>query len=141
MEPENPITTALFVACNAHRTQVDKVGQPYILHVIRVMLRCTTLDEMVVAVLHDVVEDSDIGLQDLQRLGFSEQQLDAVDRLTRRDDQSYMDHIERCAGNPLSKVVKMADLDDHVVNYDPKVLSAEHVIRYSKAWRYLNSTN
>ena len=132
---------AIMIANAAHADQTDKAGNPYILHSIRVMLRCTTLEEMIVAILHDVVEDSSLTLTDMEELGLSAEMVDAVDRLTRRDDQSYMDHIERCQGNPLSKIVKMADLDDHLVNYDPRVLSAEHVIRYGKAWRYLNNSS
>ena len=63
---------AIAIAAAAHAGQLDKGGAPYILHPLKVMLRMTSLEERIVAVLHDVVEDCGLSLDDLRKEGFSE---------------------------------------------------------------------
>jgi (p)ppGpp synthase/HD superfamily hydrolase len=75
---------AIAIAAAAHTGQTDKGGQPYILHPLRVMMRCTTADEQIAAVLHDVVEDSDVTLADLEQEGFPRSVVEAVEALTKR---------------------------------------------------------
>lgn len=75
------LATAIQVALAAHAGQQDKAGQPYILHPLRLMLRMSTPEEMIVAVLHDVVEDSQITRADLECMGFAEPILDALDAI------------------------------------------------------------
>lgn len=108
---------AIALAARAHRGQVDKGGQPYILHVLRVMLRQEDETARIVAVLHDVLEDTPVTLADLQTAGYDEQVCEAVDCLTRRTAEAYEDMIERVAMSPLARQVKLADLAD---NMDPK---------------------
>jgi len=108
---------AITLATRAHRGQVDKVGHPYILHALRVMLRQEDETAQVVAVLHDVLEDTHVTLADLRAAGYSEQVRAAVDCLTRREGELYEAMIERVAANPLARQVKLADLAD---NLDPK---------------------
>jgi (p)ppGpp synthase/HD superfamily hydrolase len=135
---------AIHLASEAHRGQKDKAGKPYILHPMRVMFRMDTLLEMVVAVLHDVVEDSDTTLGELRAWGYPEEVVEALDCLTRRyadktperQSESYMDYVARCKANPLAKKVKLADIDDHLDYLCPGV-SAELQIRYCKAYRFL----
>ena len=108
---------AIVLAAQAHRGQVDKGGQPYILHVLRVMLRQEDETARIVAVLHDVLEDTPVTLADLQAAGYDDQLCEAVDCLTRRTEETYEEMIERVATNPLARQVKLADLAD---NLDPK---------------------
>lgn len=108
------LSMALGVAVEAHDGQMRKDGQPYITHPIRVMSAVETTDEKIVAILHDVVEDTDINLLNLRLLGFSAEVIAAVDALTRRKGETYMEFIDRCNVNPIAKVVKIADIDDNM---------------------------
>ena len=104
---------AIAIAATAHAGQVDKGGAPYILHPLKVMLRMNTLEERIVAVLHDVVEDCDISLDDLRKEGFSEEVLTAIQSVTKVPGESYEDFVERAAQNPIGRVVKLADLEEN----------------------------
>ncbi|MBP5947673.1 MULTISPECIES: HD domain-containing protein [Pseudomonas] len=104
---------AIAIAATAHAGQVDKGGAPYILHPLKVMLRMTTLEERIVAVLHDVVEDCEISLDDLRKEGFSEGVLSAIESVTKVPGESYEDFVERAAQNPIGRVVKLADLEEN----------------------------
>lgn len=104
---------AIVIAAVAHTGQVDKAGMPYILHPLRMMLTLSTMEERIVAVLHDVVEDSEVSLDDLRRDGFSGEILAAVDAVTRRPEESYEEFVARAALNPIGREVKRADLEDN----------------------------
>ena len=104
---------AIAIAAAAHEGQVDKGGAPYILHPLKVMLRVNTLEERIVAVLHDVVEDCGISFDDLRNEGFSETVLMAIASVTNVPDESYEEFIERAAQNPIGRVVKLADLEEN----------------------------
>ena len=104
---------AIAIAATAHAGQVDKGGAPYILHPLKVMLRMNSLEERIVAVLHDVVEDCGISLDDLRKEGFSEEVLTAIESVTKVPGESYEDFVERAAQNPIGRVVKLADLEEN----------------------------
>ncbi|WP_237883363.1 HD domain-containing protein [Pseudomonas sp. PGPR40] len=104
---------AIAIAAAAHEGQVDKGGAPYILHPLRVMLRVNTLEERIVAVLHDVVEDCGISFDDLRKEGFSETVLMAIASVTKVPGESYEEFVERAAQNPIGRVVKLADLEEN----------------------------
>jgi (p)ppGpp synthase/HD superfamily hydrolase len=104
---------AIAIAATAHEGQVDKGGNPYILHPLKVMLRVNTLEERIVAVLHDVVEDCGISLDDLRKEGFSEAVLSALESVTKVPGESYETFVERAAQNPIGRVVKLADLEEN----------------------------
>ncbi|MGE8175046.1 HD domain-containing protein [Pseudomonas fluorescens] len=104
---------AIAIAAAAHEGQVDKGGSPYILHPLKVMLRVDTLEERIVAVLHDVVEDCGISLDDLRQEGFSETVLAAIESVTKLSGESYELFVERAAQNPIGRVVKLADLEEN----------------------------
>lgn len=134
------LDTALAIAVEAHRGQVDKAGQPYILHPLRVMARVTTAEERLVAVLHDVVEDSPTTLDDLRAAGFDEAVVRAVDFLTRREDETYEAFIERVDGDALARRVKLADLEDNMTLTRLRELderAVERLGRYMRAYRRL----
>ena len=105
---------AIEIAINAHKGQIDKAGQPYILHPLRMMFNVERHDEKIVAMLHDVVEDSDWTIDQLKVEGFSENILEAVYRLTRKDKDSYEQFINIAGGHPISRKVKIADLIDNM---------------------------
>lgn len=104
---------AIVIAAEAHVGQVDKAGAPYVLHPLRMMLRLSTSDEMIAAVLHDVVEDCGLSLEMLRADGFSEQVLEAIDSVTRRAEESYEEFVLRAASNSIGRRVKLADLRDN----------------------------
>jgi (p)ppGpp synthase/HD superfamily hydrolase len=102
---------AIALAMEAHRGQKDKVGEPYILHPLRVMFRLgwdAPEAARIAAVLHDVVEDTPIQLHDLRRLGYSEEVVAAVELLSRRPEDSYEQFIERALPNSIARKVKCA---------------------------------
>ena len=105
---------AIALAATAHAGQVDKAGQPYILHPLRILLRLADPDQRVVAALHDVVEDTPVTLDALRLQGFSAAVVEAVDALTHRADESYTDYVRRAAANPLARAVKRADVLDNL---------------------------
>jgi (p)ppGpp synthase/HD superfamily hydrolase len=104
---------AIAIAATAHAGQVDKGGAPYILHPLKVMLRMSTLEERIVAVLHDVVEDCGVSLDDLRTEGFSEEVLMAIESVTKVPGESYEDFVDRAAQNAIGRVVKLADLEEN----------------------------
>jgi (p)ppGpp synthase/HD superfamily hydrolase len=104
---------AIAIGAAAHEGQVDKGGSPYILHPLKVMLRVRTLEERIVAVLHDVVEDCGVSLDDLRNEGFSETVLTAIESVTKVPGESYEAFVERAAQNPIGRVVKLADLEEN----------------------------
>jgi (p)ppGpp synthase/HD superfamily hydrolase len=105
---------AIAFAAKAHKGATRRTGQPYILHPLRVMLRVETSDEQLAAILHDVVEDTKYTLDDLRKMGVSEEIVAAVDHLSRREGESYEDFVERTAENKLATTVKLADLQDNM---------------------------
>lgn len=128
---------AILIAGQAHQGQKDKAGAPYILHPLRMMLQMETETEQIVAVLHDVVEDTAWTLEGLRREGFSEEVIAAVDCLTRRTDESYEAFIERARGNPIARQVKLADLADNMDMRRIGVLTDKDTARfkrYHQAW-------
>jgi (p)ppGpp synthase/HD superfamily hydrolase len=118
----NTVEHAIALAARAHEGQLDKAGVPYIFHPIRVMLRMTTDDERIAAVLHDVVEDSGWTLDSLAAEGFNRIVIDAVDALTKRPGEDYEAFVLRASVNAIARKVKLADLAD---NSDP-ARSADH---------------
>ena len=133
---------ALTIATEAHTGATDKGGAPYILHPLRLMLQFPPGDAQLVALLHDVVEDSDWTLDALRNEGFSEEVISGVDGMTRRESESYEDFVLRCATNPLARQVKLADIED---NMDIRRLGElgqkdlERLRRYQRAHHLLSA--
>jgi (p)ppGpp synthase/HD superfamily hydrolase len=108
------LTRAIVIAAEAHKGDVDKAGEMYLLHPLRVMMRMATEEERITAVLHDLLEDTDWEPEDLRREGFSEEVIQALDHLTRREGEVYHLYVKRAARNPLARVVKRMDLEDNM---------------------------
>src|SRR3954451_16485792 len=107
------IEKALQIAARAHEGQVDKEGLPYILHPLRVMDGVEGPEARVVAVLHDVIEDTSVTADDLRREGFAEAVVAAVLCVTHRKGEPYADYVVRCKGDGVARRVKLADLEDN----------------------------
>ncbi|MCL7422415.1 MAG: GTP pyrophosphokinase [Methylobacter sp.] len=105
---------AIAISSRVHSGQVDKAGQPYILHPLRVMLKFQNEHQRIVAVLHDVIEDSEISLDDLKRLGFSTTIIEAIDCLTKRNGETYEEFISRVSLNDLARNIKIEDIKDNM---------------------------
>ncbi|APV35314.1 HD domain-containing protein [Acinetobacter soli] len=105
---------AIGLAAKKHAGQVDKAGQPYILHPLRLMLHLDALEQKIVAVMHDLLEDTDTTIVDLISLGFSQDIIDAVIALTKKPGESRFTAAKRIVNNPLAKAVKLADLKDNM---------------------------
>jgi (p)ppGpp synthase/HD superfamily hydrolase len=131
---------AIALAARAHAGQLDKAGQPYILHPIRVMLRLPDATARIVAILHDTVEDTDVTFEQLRAAGYGAEILSALDSVTRRADETYEDFVQRSAADPIGRRVKLADLAD---NMDLRRLpivkdkDADRLERYQRAWSQL----
>lgn len=131
---------AISIALLAHKGQMDKGGCPYILHPLRVMSAMETTEEQIVAVLHDVVEDSIITIQDLKEEKFSTEILKAVDLLTRKESQLYEYYILAIKNNPLANKVKQADLKDNMDKNRMANITEKDKLRlkkYRKAYKML----
>lgn len=107
------IETAIQIALTAHKGQTDKGGHPYILHPLRLMHNVNSEEEKIVAILHDVVEDSSYSFLDLENAGIPEVCIEALKLLTRDNSVPYMDYVKEIAANPIAKAVKLADLRDN----------------------------
>lgn len=138
------IDKSLAIALRAHTGVVDKAGRAYILHPIRIMTKMTTDIEMSVALLHDVIEDSDITAADLLNEGIPDEVVTAVLCLTKQADEAYQDFILRAKQNPIARKVKIADIEDNlnvlrISNLTDKDLA--RIAKYHAAWHILNEAN
>ena len=136
------IDIALAIAKKAHAGQVDKAGVDYIQHPLYVASQVKTEQEKAVALLHDVLEDSDITAADLLAYGLSNKVVTAVQTLTKKKGQSYQDYLEKVKSNNLARVVKLADLKHNSDLSRLKTVSNtdyERVKKYKNAIRYLST--
>lgn len=101
---------AMKLCFEAHRKQKDKSGIPYVFHPIHLAEQMETEETIIVALLHDVVEDSDYTIEDLRKKGFSDAVLEAISLMTHADGVNYMDYVRPIKNNPIARVVKLADL-------------------------------
>lgn len=131
---------ALELAVEKHKNQTDKAGNPYILHPLHVMENVNSKEGKIVAILHDIIEDTDITEDYLLKIGLSKRIVDAVVALTRSKDIDYQEYIKNLGSNPLAKEVKLADLEH---NMDLKRLPTleekdlERNRKYQIAYHYL----
>lgn len=104
------IVKAHQIASKAHQGQVDQGGHPYILHLEAVAHLVTTVEEKVVALLHDIVEDTQVTYDDLRK-DFDDTIIQAVDAMTKREKtEKFMGYLRRAKANPIAKKVKIADM-------------------------------
>ncbi len=132
---------AIEIATMAHKGQLDKAGNEYIGHPLRVMEMGKTLQEKIIGVLHDVVEDTDWTFEALEAEGFTEEIIAALKCVTKTsENENYDDFIERVKKNPLAVAVKINDLTDNMDIRRLPYLSDKDVKRlkkYLKAYKRL----
>ncbi len=115
MTLEEQLSKATKIAVEIHNIQLDRSNQPYINHVLRVMNLGQTIQEKIVGALHDVIEDSNLSIDDLINEGFENYILDAVHAITFYDKQeTYDEYIDRVICNPIALRVKLNDLSDNM---------------------------
>lgn len=105
---------ALEIAIKAHYGQVDKGLHPYILHPVRVSSNCQTIESRTIALLHDVIEDTDYRAEELISEGIPKHIVEKVEVLTRKKGETYNEYIDRIAQDNLAREVKIADLKDNL---------------------------
>ena len=112
------IEKAIVIATEAHKGTKDKGGVPYIFHPLNVMLEVRksggSHSAQVVAVLHDVVEDTDFTMEDLKANGLSDFQATALDLVTKKKGQPYDEYIQNISDNPVASLVKLKDLEHNM---------------------------
>lgn len=144
MDLQAQLEIAILIAVEAHEGQADKGGVPYILHPLRVMHNVDTIEEKIVAVLHDVVEDTTVTTGDLLDQGINSELVDSIKLLTHEGGIPYEQYIRNLADDPLARAVKLADLAD---NSNPERLigktkhDLERLEKYRNAISYLTDRN
>ena len=127
---------AIAIAVESHTGQISKKGDPYILHPLRMMFKANTIEEKIIAVLHDVIEKTEKDFQFLHKAGFSDKIILAVDALSRRSEESYDTYIDRVAQNQLAKNIKILDLKDNLyslnIDKNEEKISAQY-LKYQTA--------
>jgi hypothetical protein len=137
------LNQAIEIATKAHEGATDKYGSPYINHVTRVMNMGQTDNEKIVAVLHDVIEDTHWTFEDLEKEGFSKDVIDALKCVTKTsEDEDYVDFITRVKINNLAVNVKLNDLTDNLdIKRMPEVLESDlkRLNKYLRAYNELRT--
>ena len=131
---------AIVIAVESHSDQFNSSGEPYVLHPIRMMVKANTIEEMIIAVLHDVIEKTSIDIEYLMDAGFSDKVVQAIDSLSRRPEESYDNYIDRVSKNKLATKIKIIDLEDNMSLLDTDKLDqkiSSRNLKYKKAIKRL----
>lgn len=138
------IEKSLEIALKAYAGQKDKAGKTYILHPLRIMSKMKTEEEMCVALLHDVIEDSDFTAEDLLNEGIPSSIVDAVQLLSKNDNEDYYEFIEKLLNNNLAAKVKRADIEDNINILRLNEVSDKdlgRIAKYHRAWKMITETD
>jgi len=135
------IEKSLNIALRAYTGKTDKAGREYIHHPLRVMAKMKTNLEMSVALLHDVIEDSDISAEQLLAEGIPAEVVEAVQCLSKNENEDYQDFVGRTKKNELAAKIKIADIEENIdilrlPSLDDYDLT--RVQKYHSAWQFLN---
>ncbi len=139
----NIIEKSLEIALKAYAGQTDKAGEIYILHPLRLMARMETEEEKSVALLHDVIEDSDYTAEDLINNGIPSDVVDAVLSLTKQNGENYEQFIKRVLKNKLASKIKLVDIEDNINVLRLNTINnkdLERIAKYHKAWQTLKKS-
>lgn len=132
---------AMNIAYNAHRNQFDKAGVPYIYHPIHLAEQMDSETECIVALLHDVVEDTEVTLEQLEK-EFPKEVIESIELLTHGENVNYMEYIKELSQNPIAKKVKIADLLHNSDETRLEKITIKDVARkekYKKALEFLQN--
>lgn len=134
---------AIQVARRAHEGQLDKSGRPYIGHPLRVMGALRDERERMAAVLHDVVEDTSVTLDDLREAGCPPEVLEAIAAISKRPSEDQEAYLARVAANPIALAVKRADIEDNMspdrMSRLDKATQERLLAKYTSALRQLGA--
>ena len=134
---------AIEIAQEAHKGVKDKGGHDYINHPIRVMHAMSNDQEKIVAILHDVVEDSDWTFERLKEEGFEDSVIESLRCVTKySEEEDYQEFIKRATTNKIATKVKMADIEDNLDLSRLGTLTEKDLTRikkYKKALKYLKA--
>lgn len=143
MGKQEQLSTAIKIATDYHSGQVDKGGLPYILHPLTVMNNVETIEEKIVAILHDIIEDTPMTKDMLFKLGISEEIVEAIDVISKKKGQTYDEYLELVRDNELARRVKIADLKHNMdlsrLNREITDKDLNRQEKYKKASIYLGS--
>ena len=137
----NNTVKAMNLLFERQKDQKDKLGCPYVFHPFHVAEQMDDENSTVVALLHDIVEDTDTTFEELEQMGFNKEVIDALHLLTHEEGVEYFDYVQKIASNPLATKVKLADLEH---NMDPtriKEVTEKDIERrekYKKAYSFLS---
>lgn len=134
---------AMKIAYNAHINQVDKSEVPYIYHPIHLAEQMNTETECIVALLHDVVEDTDVTFEQLKQ-DFPEEVIEALKLLTHDKNTDYMEYVKKLKTNPIAKKVKIADIKHNADETRLEKITVKDIARrnkYKKALEILEGEN
>ena len=123
---------ALEICWEAHKNQFDKSGMPYVFHPFHLMEQMETEEEICVALLHDVVEDSEMSFEDLAEAGFPKPVLEALQLMTHNENEPYLDYVRRLKDHPIARKVKLADLKHNSTLERLSYVTDRDLIRYEK---------
>lgn len=139
------VKKAALIAYNAHKDQSDKGGYPYIMHPIHIAEQMETEDETIAALLHDVIEDTDIGFDYLKKEGFSDTVINCLKILTKDPNEDYMDYIRKIKKTGgIALKIKKADMAHNMIaeRISKKIQSDEsRMEKYRAAFNILNGQN
>lgn len=136
-------TNSVIMAVTAHKGQTDKAGCPYFFHLNRVSRACDTQRQKIVGILHDIIEDTNYVTLDQLRQGLFKNYPeipDAIEALSRKQDESYNDFIKRVSCNPIALGVKIRDLEDNLDSTRIQTMRDEdwkRMAKYHKARKFL----
>ena len=135
---------ALRLCFDAHKEQEDKTGMPYVFHPFHLAEQMDTETEVICALLHDVIEDTDYSFSDLREMGFPSEVIEVLTLLTHEADVPYMDYVKRLSVNPTARKIKLYDLRHNSDQTRLDVIDERAKLRaekYRVAIEYLESLN
>lgn len=126
------LETAIRLAARIHKGQLDRFDNPYILHVMRVMMRGQDNDEKILGALHDVLERSDLDAKDISEKGFPDRVVLALEHISRLEKETYEEYIDRVLENSLAARVKVHDLADKMDVSQAHELDESDIKRFNR---------
>lgn len=133
---------AIKLMFDKQKNEIDKGGMPYVFHPFHLAEQMETEDEVVVALLHDIVEDTDVNIEKLAKMGFTKKEIDAISIMTHNKNDSYEEYIKKISTNKIATKVKIADLKHNLditrLN-EIKTKDLEKIEKYKKSLNYLEN--
>lgn len=123
---------AMKICFDAHQYQKDKSGLPYVFHPFHLAEQMKTEETTIVALLHDVIEDTNYTIEDISKAGFSNEITEALLLMTHDDKVDYFDYVKKIKHNPIARAVKLADLEHNSDLSRLDTVDEKAIKRYNK---------